>query len=231
MPKCMFAVGSKPLLEHLIRIFGNAGSRRFVCVVRHCANAILDHFADGRSLGVEIEYVHQSGSNGNAYAVSQALPSLTGEPFFYCDADILFHHSLPLALRDRFAETESDGVLTFGFDPTIAPTHKSAAAFADALNSAGAALGVDLSEFVLMGMNILGPAVLDDLAATLPPPSNSEISVSTILLNTSRALRYEFSFYTGPWWHLAYPEDFDSLREKIDLLDLEPVVGGRTLVE
>lgn len=217
-PKCLLRVGGEPLLAYLLRIFRRARVTRACLVVKHQAARIPACFGDSYA-GLALSYVHDVGGGGSAYALRNAAPLLRGEPFFMCDGDILFHPSLPVALRDRMATSTADGVLTFGRPPAIAPTHKSALAFQHALRTTARQLQVPVAEYVLMGVNVLGDAILDALAG-LPRIPSREVSTSDLLLATMDERSYVWAFYDGPWWHLAYARDFATLLKLIDELEL-----------
>jgi len=217
----MFYVHNKPILEHLIQIFKNAESLNFICVVRHQAHLIRNYFRDGTQFGIEIRYVEQEAGKGNAYAVRSASSCLGTGPFFYCDADILFHRDLAIILLDRVRQVNPDAVFAFGKDPSIAPTHRSAQSFSNVLTATAERLGVPLGQYVLMGVNIFGPVVLDAITSQLPPQSDREVSVSEILLSNLDSINVEPAFYEGPWWHLACPDDFPKLQPILPELKLQ----------
>lgn len=71
-PKAMLPVGGKPLLEHLLGRAKEAGVERFVIVVGHQKEKLMDHFGDGSGLGIKIEYVVQEERLGTGHALLRA---------------------------------------------------------------------------------------------------------------------------------------------------------------
>lgn len=55
-PKCLLELKNKPLLEHQIKIFKKKGYTDFIFCVGHLGEKIKEHFKDGSSFGVTIQY-------------------------------------------------------------------------------------------------------------------------------------------------------------------------------
>lgn len=88
LPKPMLPVGDKPVLEILIRNFIDQGFGRFTISVNYLAERIRDHFGDGSSLGVEIDYIQEIDRMGTAGALS-LLNDWPVAPFVVMNADLL----------------------------------------------------------------------------------------------------------------------------------------------
>jgi len=71
-PKPMLPVGSKPLLEHVLKAAHGAGIEEFVFVVGYKRERIQSYFGDGDHWGVDIEYVVQETQLGTGHALLQA---------------------------------------------------------------------------------------------------------------------------------------------------------------
>lgn len=87
-PKPMLKVGSRPLLETIVRNYAAQGFRRFYIAVNFKAEQILAHFGDGSALGVEIRYLHENERLGTAGALS-LLPERPELPILVTNADLL----------------------------------------------------------------------------------------------------------------------------------------------
>ncbi len=87
-PKPMLKVGSRPLLETIVRGYADQGFRRFYFAVNYKSEQIESHFGDGAALGVEIRYLREQQRLGTAGALSllERLPSL---PVIVTNADLL----------------------------------------------------------------------------------------------------------------------------------------------
>ena len=69
-PKPMLKVGSRPLLETIVRGYCEHGFRRFYFAVNYRSEQIEAHFGDGSGLGVEIRYLREQQPLGTAGALS-----------------------------------------------------------------------------------------------------------------------------------------------------------------
>ncbi len=88
IPKPMLKVGSRPLLETIIRSYTEQGFRRFYIAVNYRGEQIESYFGDGSQLGVAISYLREKERLGTAGALS-LLPERPELPFVVSNADIL----------------------------------------------------------------------------------------------------------------------------------------------
>jgi dTDP-glucose pyrophosphorylase len=107
-PKPMLKVGSRPLLETIVRGFADQGFRKFYLAVNYKAEQIESHFMDGATLGVEIEYLRERERMGTAGALS-LIPEPLQEPILVMNADLLtkedFRHMIERHLESAAAGT------------------------------------------------------------------------------------------------------------------------------
>lgn len=87
-PKAMLPIANRPLLEHIIVAIKAAGIKDFLIVTGYCKEKIADHFEDGGSLGINIEYIEQQQQKGTADAIAVARKSIT-ERFLVANGDVL----------------------------------------------------------------------------------------------------------------------------------------------
>lgn len=87
-PKPMLDVGGRPILETIIRRCADAGFDNFYVAVNYRADVIKHHFGDGRSLGVEINYLDEQTPLGTAGPLGQ-LPNNITTPVLVLNGDIL----------------------------------------------------------------------------------------------------------------------------------------------
>lgn len=87
-PKPMLRVGSRPLLETIVRNYCAQGFRRFYFAVNYKAEQIEQHFGDGSTFGVDIRYLREDQRLGTAGALS-LLPELPTQPIVVTNADLL----------------------------------------------------------------------------------------------------------------------------------------------
>lgn len=88
VPKPMLKVGSRPLLETIVRGYADQGFKRFYFAVNYKADQIESHFGDGSALGVEVVYLREEERMGTAGALS-LLPELPTVPVIVTNADVL----------------------------------------------------------------------------------------------------------------------------------------------
>jgi dTDP-glucose pyrophosphorylase/CBS domain-containing protein len=87
-PKPMLTIGSRPLLETIVRGYAAQGFRRFYFAVNYKAEQIESHFGDGSSLDVDIRYLREEMRLGTAGALS-LLPERPEQPIVVTNADLL----------------------------------------------------------------------------------------------------------------------------------------------
>jgi len=109
-PKPMLKVGARPLLETLILSFAEQGFRRFSLAVNYKAEVIENHFGDGASFGVEVEYLREQQRLGTAGALS-LLAAPPQEPFVVTNGDLLMKEDFGRMVDDHIA---ADACITVG---------------------------------------------------------------------------------------------------------------------
>ena len=102
-PKPMLKVGNRPLLETILTNFIEQGFYKFFFAVNYRGEMIKEHFGDGSSWGVEINYITEDERKGTAGALG-LLPERPGKPLIVMNGDLLtkvnykqlldFHHEV-----------------------------------------------------------------------------------------------------------------------------------------
>ena len=95
VPKALLPVGGRPFFEHVLVELRRPGASEFVFLVNHLGRDIIDHFGDGRHLGVNIVYSEDGDEPlGTGGALRKALPQLADdfvdpllEPYPHDDED------------------------------------------------------------------------------------------------------------------------------------------------
>jgi dTDP-glucose pyrophosphorylase len=108
-PKPMLKVGSRPLLETIVRGYAEQGFRRFYFAVNYKAEQIEAHFGDGSALGVDIRYLRERERMGTAGALS-LLPEQPAQPIFVTNADLLTKENYGQMI-DRHLECGADATM------------------------------------------------------------------------------------------------------------------------
>lgn len=98
-PKPLMPIGDNPILEIVIRKFGECGLKNIIISVGHLAELIMTFFGTGEKWGVNIEYVIEDkplGTMGPLHLIKDA-----GENFFVMNGDILTDLDLGALYKDH----------------------------------------------------------------------------------------------------------------------------------
>ncbi|SEK59262.1 nucleotidyltransferase family protein [Ectothiorhodospira marina] len=87
-PKPMLPVGGKPILEIILEQCIKAGFREFYFSVNYLKEQIQDHFGNGESWQVNIQYIEEDKPLGTAGALS-LLPAMPEHPLLVLNGDVL----------------------------------------------------------------------------------------------------------------------------------------------
>jgi NDP-sugar pyrophosphorylase family protein len=71
-PKALAPIGERPFLELQIELLRDQGARHFVLCVGHMAGHVRDHFGDGSTFGVTIDYSEEQDLRGTGGALKLA---------------------------------------------------------------------------------------------------------------------------------------------------------------
>ncbi|MFS2023580.1 nucleotidyltransferase family protein [Massilia sp. CT11-137] len=108
-PKPMLRVGSRPLLETIVRAYADQGFCDFYLAVNYKAEQIEAHFGDGSELGVRVHYLRENKRMGTAGALS-LLPERPTRPFVVTNADLLTKENFAFMV-DQHIEAGADGTM------------------------------------------------------------------------------------------------------------------------
>jgi len=89
IPKPMIEVRGKPILQHIIEGLQAVGFQRLLVVVGYKKEVIQNHFGNGFSYGVSIEYVEQTIQDGTGKVIELARDFCDQDPFLLSYGDIL----------------------------------------------------------------------------------------------------------------------------------------------
>lgn len=107
-PKPLLLVAGKPMLEHIIERAKLEGFSRFVLAIHYLGHMIEEHFGNGESLGVQIEYLREQAPLGTAGALGLLHPQ-PDEAFVVTNGDVItdirYGELLDFHLRHKAAAT------------------------------------------------------------------------------------------------------------------------------
>ncbi len=117
VPKPMVPVGGMPMIEVILRRLHAQGFRRVHVSVNYLGHVIEEFLGDGSSLGLQIDYLHETSPLGTAGALAQ-LDGRIDEPFVVMNSDLLTDVDLRrmLAFHRRVAGGATVGVREYTFE-------------------------------------------------------------------------------------------------------------------
>lgn len=116
LPKPMLPVNGKPMMQRLVEQLRDAGIHNLHVTTHYKPEVIRNHFGDGGSFGVEIEYFHESRPLGTAGALG--LMPRPVDPILVVNGDVLTSANFKAMLH--FHE-ENQAALTMGVSPFETP--------------------------------------------------------------------------------------------------------------
>ncbi|XOV79202.1 MAG: nucleotidyltransferase family protein [Aestuariibacter sp.] len=106
-PKPMLVVGEKPILETVLTSFSRMGFVNFFISTHYMAEQIEQHFGDGSTWGVNIQYVHEDSPLGTGGALGLLPDDMPDLPIVMMNGDVLTNVDF-LRLLDFHNETKAD---------------------------------------------------------------------------------------------------------------------------
>src|SRR3989338_1461434 len=94
MPKGLFPVGGKPILEHIVEMLRKFEVRDIIFSIGHLGEKIKEHFGSGKKWDVRITYVAEEKEAGTGGALRLAQRHITSDTFLVIHGDILIDINL-----------------------------------------------------------------------------------------------------------------------------------------
>jgi NDP-sugar pyrophosphorylase family protein len=94
LPKPMISIDDRPIMEFVVSALRSSGYRKLLVILQYNPGPIVEHFGNGESFGVAIDYALQDGDLGTAGSVRQVLDLIDEEDFTVVSSDILFNGDL-----------------------------------------------------------------------------------------------------------------------------------------
>lgn len=198
-PKPMLNVGSRPILETIVRSFSEQGFRRFYLAVNYKADQIENHFGDGSRFGIEVNYLREQQRMGTAGALS-LLPAELEHPVVVTNADLL-------TKADYAAMIESH--LSTGADATMGVRkYEMQVPFGVVQEQDGRISSIfekPVHQFMVSaGIYVLSPSVLNLV------PRDQFFDMPTLFESiTEKGLVARSHHIAGYWLDIGQPSDFE----------------------
>ena len=119
MPKGLFPVAGKPILEHVIDLLRSYNIRNLIFSVGHLGEKIQQYFSDGQKFGVKITYVKEKSELGTGGALILARKYLKETPFIVIHGDILIDLDLHDLISFHF---DSSSLATIALTTVLDPS-------------------------------------------------------------------------------------------------------------
>ncbi len=103
LPKPMFPVLNRPVLERTIDLLRTHGIRDITINLHHLPGKVRDHFGDGQRFGVKLNWSLETAILGTAGGIKAAQRFLDGEPFLVINSDIVVDIDLKQVIDFHFA--------------------------------------------------------------------------------------------------------------------------------
>jgi dTDP-glucose pyrophosphorylase len=206
-PKPLLPIGGRPLLEITISNLARQGFGRFFVSINYKADMFRTHFAGGKNLGVEIDYLHEDEMLGTAGAL-RLLPSRPVAPILVMNGDILtsldarqlllFHRQQ--GVRATMCVREYEWRIPFG---VVQISDGYLAGFEEKPRR---------REFVNAGIYVLSPEALDQV------PPNGPYDMPALFRNVAQILGPPAIYPLREYWlDVGHLEDLLRAQEDIHL--------------
>lgn len=108
-PKPLLKIGSKPILQIILESFVESGFHRFYISTHFKSEQVREHFRDGDSWNVSVEYVHEDEPLGTAGALGLLPVDMPNIPIIMMNGDLLTKVNFELLLQYH---KEAGGIAT-----------------------------------------------------------------------------------------------------------------------
>ncbi len=115
LPKPMFPILGRPVLEHILRMLARQGIREITVNLHHLPDQVEQYFDNGHSLGINLHYSREDAILGTAGGILKARRYLENGPFLVLNSDIVTDIDLaPVLAFHRQNKSALTMVLTDG---------------------------------------------------------------------------------------------------------------------
>jgi NDP-sugar pyrophosphorylase family protein len=113
--KSMIPVHGKPLLDYIITGIKYTGIKKFIIVIGHLKEQIIDYFQEGTKWNISIEYIEQEIMNGTGGAVLLTEHLINSSHFLTTYGDILVPYKLYNQVYNIHKNENEDFVLVSNY--------------------------------------------------------------------------------------------------------------------
>ncbi len=209
LPKILLPLGDRTIGDNLILGLKDSGVSEILFIVGHMEEQVRDHFGDGSSAGVAIEYLGQEAPLGTGHAASLARDFVRQEPFFVLAyGDIATPaENLPALVRDFHEHSPEASVSIYRVkDPS-----KGAAVYVEKGYMKSLVekppKGTSKTHFDNAGIYVFTPTVFNMLDRVGLSPRNEYELTDALTLLIQNGYRIRSHELEGFWSNVSSPED------------------------
>jgi len=203
VPKGLFPIGGKPLLEHLIELLRDNGVRDLVFCIGHLGDKIKEHFGNGEKFGVKIRYVGEEKEEGTGGSLRKARKLLEEKTFMVLHGDILVDINLADFINfHKDQERVGTMALTSVVDPSIyGEVSLRGATILNFIEKPEK--GKQTSQLINCGVYVFEPEIFDYL------PEKGFVSLEDIYPKLAKDKQLAGFSFEGKWFDIGTPQAYE----------------------
>jgi NDP-sugar pyrophosphorylase family protein len=199
-PKPLVPIGEMPILEIVLRQLKYFGFKKITLSVNHLANLIKTFFADGSSLGLDIDYCLEDKPLGTAGSIS-LVDDLT-DPFLVMNGDLLTTMDYTQLLNHHVT---SDAVATIGVHQRTAKVDFGVLEIDADDNLVAYKEKPNLDFTVSMGINVLSQTAVEYI------PRGEYLDIPSLMQRLIQDDRCVKTYRTDcDWLDIGRPDDYEA---------------------
>lgn len=205
-PKPLVPIGSRPILEVVLRQLQYYGFRNVTLAVNHLADLIQAFFGDGSKLGLNIEYCVEDKPLGTAGSI--ALVNDPGENFLVMNGDLLTTLDYAAIVREH---VKSGAAATIGVFPREVRIDFGVLDVAEDGELVAYREKPRYEYLVSMGVNILHRSALEFI------PRGEYLDIPTLMMRLKEAGRRVWTYRSAcEWLDIGRPDDYERAVEEFE---------------
>lgn len=213
-PKEMLPVGGKPIIEHVLDQFKEAGIKKVFIILGYKKEAIMNHLGNGRKSGFEIAYLFQEKPEGLGRAVYEGRGFINEQFAVVLGDNLLFPKTL---LRDVVAEHREKGahITLVGHD--VEDPRRFGVIESD---KNGKVLGLEekpekpKTKTAIVGMYVFAPDIFDAIERTKPGAKGEYQITDAMKILLKEGKLVNVVKHTGDWVDIGTKESYSAAVEK-----------------
>ncbi len=209
IPKPLIPVNGRPLLEHGVALLKKHGITNICITISHLGDKIKQHFGDGTSLGVTINYVEEKRPSGTGGALLAARRHLADAPFIMLYSDVLLDLDLTEFLQAHQNTKAAIGTiaLTSVADPSAFGAVKLRGTRVVEFSEKPPISG-SVSRLVFAGAAVFETSVFNFFPRKTKSRLSLEQDMFPKLIDQGRLYGYPFE---GQWFDVSTPDTYEQV--------------------